>query len=575
MGGTKNSNQSSSEERRRNPSRPAKNTVSDIKEVFKKQMAASSSSNNNSEKSDKSLRSTKKKPSKANTEEKEENGNKQSPNDSSPDTETTLKTTLSQEDLNEHDKDLSDVNCESDDNEDDNEDNYNSAREIVEAEEESIPDNEATAIDEETIRINALPPNFKVNQDAIMQSLGEIKQTLDHLSKAIFDPKNGIEVQLGKTINRVDTLYTDIHGAVSGLKVRMDQAEEQTAKISIMESSLERISKMLDENKRITQDLKLMQGLIQKFSQQGQVTKSQILDLTKRGMEQNLVIHGLNETADPKVSENCRQAIIEFLQENMSIDIEQSQIWKAHRLGIRRVGHVRPMVAKFAYDAKEKITENFSSLKGKINSVTGKPLFISEQAPDGVTEVKKQVSARLKVLRDENDKRDSANKRTIKVQNDKIIIDGFLDKPDVSPPQPSELFPDQITQKKINAINAGFLTTEPKNVKNSQFIGLAANVQSIDQVNLAYKAAAQRFPTADHIMISYALKVGEELKYGNCDDGEYGGSAYIKKAMIAAKPRNVAVFVVRRYGGLHLGVDRFKSIEGVAYDVIQQYKALY
>lgn len=590
MSGNRNKTNNPSEERRRNPSRPGKNTVSDIKEVFKKQMAANSNSNSNSNSTPNIKRNNKQVANNSNTKKAKPTPIEECEEDSEITKDNTISASTSQESLNlnhaekieqssqlshqesSEDESLKSDNEDNGDNEDnDNEEVYNSARDLTD--EDEATSQRGDNADKQRHKKNTPQQTVSVqtpqDNQSILSNLVEIKETLNKLCDAIFDPKNGIEVQLGKTITRVDTLYSDIHGAVNGLKVRMDKAEEVTAKVQIMEENIKRISQMLDDNKRLTQELKLMQGLIQKCAQQSQATKSQVLDLTKRGMEQNLVIHGLDEVPDPKETEDCKHSIIQFIYDKMNITLDKSQIWKAHRIGgARRRGIVRPVVAKFSYDAKELITQNFSNLKGQCNATTGKPLFISEQIPEGITETKKQVQSRLKVLRTENDKREPDRKHTITVQNDKIIVNGKLDKPEVQPPQPSDLFMDIVRQKQVSTINKQFVMTETANVKNSQFIGLAIRVDSIQQVNNAYRAAAQRFPAADHIMVAYALKENDVFKCGNCDDGEYGGSACIRKVMVAEKPKDTAIFVVRRYGGLHLGTERFKAIEKIATEAL-------
>lgn len=73
----------------------------------------------------------------------------------------------------------------------------------------------------------------------------------------------------------------------------------------------------------------------------------------------------------------------------------------------------------------------------------------------------------------------------------------------------------------------------------------------------------------DHVMMAYQVKEGEQVKFGSCDDNEHGGGGCISKWLYTQRLRDIAVFVVRRYGGLHLGFDRFKLIEGAASSAVQ------
>lgn len=58
----------------------------------------------------------------------------------------------------------------------------------------------------------------------------------------------------------------------------------------------------------------------------------------------------------------------------------------------------------------------------------------------------------------------------------------------------------------IDQLQEDLIEAEPMVESHSEFIGLAAKVESLDKVNNFYIAAAQRYPAADHIMAGYALK---------------------------------------------------------------------
>lgn len=417
--------------------------------------------------------------------------------------------------------------------------------------------------------------------DVILKELKAIKEKIASLDKDINDPKNGISNILAKTTQRVDGVYSDIHGAVDGLKTKMLKVQKDSAsmedRITKMETNYDRMSKLLDENKRLVDELQLMQGLVQKVNKQTNVASMQIMDLTKRGMEQNLIIQGIDdeiEVQDSKAEkpmftakERCKQAALDFFQKHMNIDLEASDIWKAHRTGLRKPGKVRPMIVKLAYPAKDLVMENIASLKGKKNIKTNQTFFISEQIPEGVMETKKRNAERLKTLKEANDKKETKDK--IQVINDKILVNDELDSMEITTPQPSELFVDPTTQKAINTLQEKMHETEVFTIRNSQFVGVAVKAHSVQEVRDAYVGVMQRYPASDHTIMAYALKEKGKLKQGGCDDREYGASTRIKKLIFEAKAKNVAIFVLRSFGGVHLGFDRFKAIEKVAQEAIQ------
>lgn len=426
----------------------------------------------------------------------------------------------------------------------------------------------------------------QTSDDEVLTAIKELALKCNKLEDAIEDPKNGIAYQLAKTQKTVTDLYTDINGAVSGLKVQMQsvvqQAENNSKKINSMEDSQKRMAAMLGENKRMLQELKLMQGVVQRMSQQAEISSNQILDLTRRGMEQNLIFHGVDnlieiqdaraETPMYSRKERCKYSLLEFLKKELNIDIQVEDVWKAHRMGAIKPGKVRPLVAKVSYPAKELIMEHMPKLKGKSNPTTKQVYFIGEQIPEGVAEKRKQISNKLKILKDKNDSKPKAERSTIQVVNDNILIDGQILTPEVTTPQPAQLFPDMEEQKAIDLIQSHLQEAESNTTQNSEFRGLAIKAHTIKDVNRAYVAVMQRFPTADHVMMAYALRENEVVKSGFCDDKEYGAGAKLRKLLYEEKQHDTAIFVVRKYGGLHLGYSRFGVIESVAREALQMLK---
>lgn len=422
----------------------------------------------------------------------------------------------------------------------------------------------------------------QTNEDVVLQALQNLQQKLDKIEDDLHLPKNGISDQLAKTSEKTQNLYTELHSQVNRVLVRLDQvtktAADNDTNIKKMEIAQQRMSQLLDENKRLVRELQLMKDLVQKVTQQNQNTSTQLMHLSKRGMEQNLIVYGVDdalEVEDAKAKspqftpkERCQHSALEFFKKEMRLDLEVQDIWKAHRMGTHRPGKVRPLILKLSYAAKDMVMENMGELKGKKNAVTDQVYFISEQIPEGIMETKKQVSARAKILRDANDKLPTENKKKIQVIQDKILVDGILDQPRVSPPQPSQLFPDSTTQDRIDALQEKIVETPPRSVKNSEFTALATKVHSVGQMNEAYIAVAQRFPTADHIMAAFAFKENGRLVQGACDDREYGAGAKVKSVIFEQSARNTAVFVVRKFGGVHLGYERFGIIQSIAKDAL-------
>lgn len=209
-----------------------------------------------------------------------------------------------------------------------------------------------------------------------------------------------------------------------------------------------------------------------------------------------------------------------------------------------------------------------SALKDQVDQY-GQALFIKDQAPEAYIEKRKQISARLKILREENEKKPVNERSVIRVNNDNILVDDIVDTVEVNTLQPVDLFLNDAEQSEVDKIAARIQETDLKIVRNSHFIGHAIKVHSTQQVNRAYVALAQRYAAMDHIFMAYALKEEGRVKSGHCDDGEHGGGNSIKRILLRDKVKNTAIFIVRKFGGVHLGLDHFRTIEFLSQKAIK------
>lgn len=442
-------------------------------------------------------------------------------------------------------------------------------------------DTSKTNSDASTLKDNS--KSTQTSEDEIIKALHELASKYQTLDDSINDPKNGISQQLAKTSNTVTSIYSEIYGAVSGIKVQLEQvtktAQANSEKITQMENSQKRMAALLEENKRIVRELKIMQGLVQKVSQKSESNANQVLDLTKRGMEQNLILHGVDdsiETQDHKeqspmftFKERPKHSALKFFKEELNLDMEVEDVWKAHRSGPFKKDKVRPLIVRLSYTAKDLVMENVGNLKGRTNPKTKQKYFVSEQIPEGITEMQKQTKIRIKPLKETNDKKSQEDKDNIQVVGDKILINGEVKQPDVITPTPEQLFLSTDNQNKVDEIQAKFVETDTETLRNSEFSALAIKVHSLEEINRAYIAVMQRYPAMDHIMLGYALKQDGKIKSGFADDREFGAGTRIKDLIFQTKTKNAAVFVLRKFGGVHLGFQRFAVIERAAEKAIE------
>ncbi len=192
--------------------------------------------------------------------------------------------------------------------------------------------------------------------------------------------------------------------------------------------------------------------------------------------------------------------------------------------------------------------------------------FVSEQQPETLVEERKSVRAKAKELRDKNDDPNTPDNEKVKVEikSGKLYVNNELQREMVRPPTPSELFVDQDEQKRTDKVKLE--TCGKQGEKGSSFWACATKVGSINEVRRAYRKVKQTYPNAHHIMAGYKVKQNGKLHKGHCDDWEYGGGAKILEEI--GNKEGVAVFVMRHFGGQHIGGKRFEHISQVAHNAI-------
>lgn len=106
---------------------------------------------------------------------------------------------------------------------------------------------------------------------------------------------------------------------------------------------------------------------------------------------------------------------------------------------------------------------------------------------------------------------------------------------------------------------------------DSIFVGYAARVSSVDQVEGAYLKVRRTHPDATHVMCAFQFPGHDPTKsFGLADDSEHGGARWILEALKKEKMYNCAVFVVCYYGGKNIGPDCFMFIDHVATSAINE-----
>lgn len=364
---------------------------------------------------------------------------------------------------------------------------------------------------------------------------------------------------LSETTKQLNSTVTRLQQELSGLRAQKD---EQESKVSNLVQSHNEDKSRIDGILRVIADheqrFQSMVGIMTKQDEEIKGLKRALQGMVAKSWRQNLIVSGVIE----RNGENPKWAVLEFFKKDMKIQ-DSIEVLKAHRIGS---GNERPILVELGkIEDKAKIYQHVSNLKGHKNA-KGKTFFISDQLPDAFAEKRRQESF-IKFL---NSKLPVAQQMDLSFKKGDLYVNSEkYSAPIAAPSIKQQIMPTTEEKKQINAIE--ILEGDTRDLHNSQFVGYAANVKTMDQVNGAYMAVRKIHPDATHVMCAFRFPGYNPLKsYGMADDGEHGGARRILDVLHKEKVYNCAAFVVRYYGGTNLGPDRFKIIEAVSSSAIAE-----
>ena len=131
-------------------------------------------------------------------------------------------------------------------------------------------------------------------------------------------------------------------------------------------------------------------------------------------------------------------------------------------------------------------------------------------------------------------------------------------KPTVKPPTSSDTL--TLSKAELENIQAVKLIKGGEHTeKGSDFYVYAAKVKTTEDVSKAYLKMRVKYGEATHISCGYRLqKPNGPFNQQGIDDKEYGCGRTILQKLIDKDITDLAVFVARIYGGIHLGARRFE-----------------
>ena len=215
-------------------------------------------------------------------------------------------------------------------------------------------------------------------------------------------------------------------------------------------------------------------------------------------------------------------------------------------------------------EEKRKIMRMKAELKNVTNE-DGKKFYIQDYNP--VVQIEKR--RREQHIKSENEVKPDEKKLDIQNTKGGISIQGTIYRKKVMAPTPLEL-----VQIPLDEYDAAMKTRMKKSKdimqKNSKFIAFTKPVNSHSEIRTLYKRMKIQYPGARHIVCAYWIK-GEEKHYTQdfCDDEEYGAGRILLEWMIQQNLECRVFFVIRYYGHIKMGTDRFECYKKAALSAME------
>ncbi|KAK3094851.1 hypothetical protein FSP39_007029 [Pinctada imbricata] len=218
-----------------------------------------------------------------------------------------------------------------------------------------------------------------------------------------------------KLLDSINDKVDSIDRKVVNLDLNVKKLEER---IEVVENSRqfdsESMNSLQKEQKEIkvrnTEEVTELRNAVKALQADHTKSTEDIIDIQCRSMRDNLMFYNIPEGEE----ENCTEKIGHFMEENMKIEGAKSsiKIERAHRVGRRRRGSHRQIVAKFhSYVDREKVRSASKNLEGS-------NFGVGQQFP-------KEVQERRRILIDVM-KRERARGNRCSLSVDKLFVNNSL-----------------------------------------------------------------------------------------------------------------------------------------------------
>ena len=304
--------------------------------------------------------------------------------------------------------------------------------------------------------------------------------------------------------------------------------------------------------------------------------ESRIISNSASILSNNIKIGALAETPD----EDPYHVVSTFFENIMGLTPGDGDIVEASRMKgeLRRkikgavVTLPKLMYVRCSPAFRVKVDRNKHLLKDKFDETSKMRYSIRPHLPEAHYAVRQKFNEKVKSIIKDNAGKEEKDRVSFSFRGEDFYIDKFKVVDKIQPPSLQDACSLSLTERDT-LDRLSFFVSEPKTVKNSKFQAYAISVYSLEQIKAAYLKMRKDHLRATHICLGYRYADGglnAPVLHGSSHDGEYLADIRLLDTLFKAKINNVAVFVVRRYGGVHIGGTRLSLIQETANDALNQ-----
>ena len=277
--------------------------------------------------------------------------------------------------------------------------------------------------------------------------------------------------------------------------------------------------------------------------------QSKVEKIDVRTLKGSLTIHSILE----KDKENVYEEVDKFFKQKLGIQ-QEVEVQSVFRFG--KPGGTRPISIKlYSPDDLGLIYANVKKLADQVNE-NNQPYSIKEFS----TEKQMEDKQRARDIKMENNRTPMLHKASVTMKQGKVFIDRKQYVKAVDPPKIKDVL--LMTQEKKDELQQYKIAIGPHlDESDSRYYTYSAEVNDLQDVKNVYLRLKRLHLAATHVMCGYRIFGVEAHQLQDyCDDNEHGGGRTILNQLKKAGVLNYAVFVIRYYGGVHLGPRRFEII---------------